>query len=209
MRISDWSSDVCSSDLGLLRKADRRHGHVLVPAAMFLLDAEAADRAEVSLDRSVEHLLELPPQRPRDQVQGLVLFRSTFDGVDRVGILEAAPQLLDQRALARADRTQQVKHLAALLALQRGGVKVTHDLGDLRFDSVEVVLEEIVGLDRLVAENPLDAAVFALGQVLYALLNDHIVESGVRQLSEARVLLDPRSEAHTSELQSLMRISYD
>src|SRR3546814_2436725 len=98
MRISDWSSDVCSSDLGLLRKADRRHGHVLVPAAMFLLDAEAADRAEVSLDRSVEHLLELPPQRPRDQVQGLLLHGATFDGVDRVGILEAAPQLQIGRA---------------------------------------------------------------------------------------------------------------
>src|SRR3546814_18930700 len=52
-------------------------------------------------------------------------------------------------------------------------------------------MEKSVGLDRRGAENPLDAAVFALGQVLYALLNDHIVESGVRQLSEARVLLDP------------------
>src|SRR3546814_2797847 len=44
MRISDWSSDVCSSDLTDQRTTGRIDGFTLLPASEALLDAESIKR---------------------------------------------------------------------------------------------------------------------------------------------------------------------
>ena len=137
-----------------------------------------------------EHLLELAPQMARDQVQRLFVHRAAFDGVERVALLEPALQLLHQRALARAHRAHQVEHLAALLALQRRRVEVAHDLRHHLLDAEELVGEEVVDLDRLVFEEPLDAGVVGLVDVAHANTLDHVVQAGVRQLRHFGGLFD-------------------
>src|SRR3546814_2739655 len=58
MRISDWSSDVCSSDLGVAARAG---------AIALTIRARHADRegAVVIIDRAVRRFLGKPEQRPR------------------------------------------------------------------------------------------------------------------------------------------------
>ena len=112
-----------------------------------------------------EHLLELLAQVARDEVQRLLEHRAAVDRVERVDSLEAALQLLDQRALAGADRPHQVEDLAALLALQRGGVEVADDLRDRLLDAEELVAEEVVDLERLVLVEPLHARVVGVVDV--------------------------------------------
>ena len=128
-------------------KSTRHDRELFVAAAELVLQAEAAHRAEVALDVDAEHLLELLAQVARDEVQRLLEHRAAFDRVDRLALLEAALQLLDQRALAGADRAHQVEHLTALLALQRGGVEVADDLRDRLLDAEELVGEEVVDLE--------------------------------------------------------------
>src|SRR5262249_12583747 len=97
-----------------------------------------------------QHLLELAPEMARDQMQRLLVHRASFDRVDRRGLLESALHALDQRAFSRSDRTHQVEHLAALLALERRGVEKTDNLRNRLFDSEELVGEEIEHLYRLI-----------------------------------------------------------
>ena len=155
---------------------------LLVAAAELLLQAEAAHRAEVALDVHAEHLLELLPQVAREEVQRLLEHRAALDRVERIDSLEAALQLLDERALAGADRAHQVEHLAALLALQRRGVEVADDLRDRLLDAEELVAEEVVDLERLVLVEPLHARVVGVEDVVRAVAHDHVVDAGVREL---------------------------
>ena len=106
-----------------------------------------------------EHLLELLAQMARDQVQRLLEHRAAFDRVDRLRLSRGRAAALDQRALAGADRPHQVEHLAALLALQRGGVEVADDLRDRLLDAEELVGEEIVDLYGFVLVEPLHARI--------------------------------------------------
>ncbi len=105
--------------------------------------------------------------------------------VDRVARLEAALQLLRERALARADRAHQVEHLAALLALQRGGVEVADDLRDRPLDAEELVAEEVVDLDGLVLVEALHPRIVGLEDVGRADLDDDVVDPRVRELRKA------------------------
>ena len=106
-----------------------------------------------------QHVLERLAQMARDQVQGLLEDRAALDHVHRLEILQAALEPLDQRALARADRAHQVEDLARLLAAHGGRMEVAHDLLERALHAEELVGEEVVDLDRLVAEHALGARV--------------------------------------------------
>ena len=164
--------------------------HFFVALAELFLDAEAADRAEIAFDVHAEHLLELAPQMARDEMQRLLGHRAAFDGVERFAVLEAVLQLFDQRAFAGADRAHQVEHLPALLALQRGRVEVARNLRHHLLDAEELVGEEVVDLDRFVFEEALGARVVGVVDLAHARLHDDVVHPRVRQLGQARLLLD-------------------
>src|SRR5262249_52999463 len=110
--------------------------------------------------------------------------------VDRLARLESALELLEERALTGADRAHQVQHLAALLALQRGGVEVADDLRDRLLDAEELVAEEVVDLDRFVLVEALHPGILAVEDVRRPLLHDDVVDAGVGELGVARVLTD-------------------
>ena len=173
-----------------LEKLTRADRHLLVAAAELLLQAVAAHRAEVALDLDAEHLLERRPQVARDQVQRLLVHRAALDHEDRLQLLEAALEPLDQRALAGADRAHQVEHLAALLAVHRGGVEVAHDLGERPLDAEELVLEEVVDLDRLVAEQALGARLVLRVDLGHPGQLHHVVQTAVRQIRQRRIRFD-------------------
>src|SRR3546814_2176967 len=154
MRISDWSSDVCSSDLPLHR---RRVGKAVDPADEFdVVGAPwrvGAHAAHIFLDRLYRRGI-APAERHMDDAGG------------NGEILKVA------EALLRGDQRRQRGALVQLIAVE-------------------------MQLQRSDARNDIDDA----GQ------------SQPFQLRHQRVdpypkLYVERSEEHTSELQSLMRISY-
>src|SRR4030095_5548151 len=174
------------ADAVTLRELARDDRELLVAGAELLLEAEAAHRAEVALDVDAEHLLELLPQVAREEVQRLLVHGAPVDGVDGVRLLEAALELLDERALPRADRPHQIEHLPALLALERRGVEVPDDLTDRLLDAEELVAEELVDLERLVLVESLHPGVVGVQDVLGPVPHHHLVQAGVRQLWESR-----------------------
>src|SRR5213596_452035 len=164
--------------------------HLLVAAAELLLQAEAAHRAEVALDVHAEHLLEFLSEVARNEVQRLLGHRAGLVRVEGLGGLEATLEPLDQRALPRADRAHQVEDLPTLLALERGGVEVAHDLRHRLLDPEELVAEEVVDLERLVLVEPLDARVVGLLDVQGPAPHDVVEDAGVRELVDAGVVAD-------------------
>ena len=134
-----------------------------------------------------EHLLELAPQMARDEMQRLLVHRAAFDRIDRRRLLEAALDALDQRALTGADRTHQVEHLAALLALERGGMEKADYLRDRFFNSEELIGEEVEDLHRLVLVQPLGARVVGVLHVAHADRHDHVVDARVGKLGHRRI----------------------
>jgi hypothetical protein len=135
-----------------------------------------------------EHLLEFLPKMSRDQVERLLEHRAAFDCVDGLQRLQPALQLLREGALAGSDRAHEVEHLAALLTLQRGGMKVADDLADRLLDAEELVLEEVVDLDGLVLVEPLHARLVGLENVARTVAHHHLVDARVGELRERRVL---------------------
>src|SRR6266566_4248426 len=182
--------DDADPDAVALREEARAHRHLLVAAAVLLLQAEAAHRAEVALDVHAEHLLELLPQMARNEMEGLLGHRAVLDRVEGLGGLEAPLETFDQRALPRADRAHQVEDLAALLALERGGVEVAHDLRHRLLDPEKLVAEEVEDLERLVLVEPLDARVVGFLDVQGPGAHDVVEDAGVRELGEAGILAD-------------------
>ena len=163
--------------LGELHGADR---HVLVLAAEFVHQPQAADRAEVALDLDAEHVLERLAQMARDQVQRLLEHRAALDDVNGLAVLEAALEPLDQRAFARADRPHQVEDLTAFFAFQRRRVEIAHDLRDRFFNAEEFVGKEIVDFDGFVFVQPLDVGIAAFVDVSDAGFHHSVVKPGVR-----------------------------
>src|SRR5207247_730023 len=104
--------DDADADAVALREEARAHRHLLVAAAVLLLQAEAAHRAEVALDVHAEHLLELLPQMARNEMEGLLGHRAVLDRVEGLGGLEAPLGTFAQRALPRACRGQWVQERA-------------------------------------------------------------------------------------------------
>ena len=137
-----------------------------------------------------EHLLELAPQMARDEMQRLLVHRAAFDRIDRQRLLEAALHALDQRAFTGADRAHQVENLAALLALERGGMEKADYLGDRFFNSEELIGEEVEDLHRLVLMQPLGARVIGILHIAHAHRHNHVVDSRVGKLGDGRVGFD-------------------
>src|SRR5439155_19505057 len=146
------------------------------------------DGVEVALRAGAGPPLELLPEMAGNGVQRLLGRRAAFDSVGRLRLLEAPLQLLDERALARADRAHQIEDLPALLALQRGRMEVAHDLRDRLLDLEELVAEEIVDLERLVLVEPLHARVVGLVDVLRADAHARVVKPRMGELRNAGVV---------------------
>src|SRR3546814_7061678 len=145
MRIIDWSSDVCSSDLGLLF------------------------RYRALVQRAVEALAQLA------RVEGV-----------------AAPVGLDDRRQLEFDRLQRAEALAAGLALAPAADRRAV-LADARVDDAGVCV--------LAEEAMHQATGLGIGDSGFG-------DAGSEDAGRRSTFANPRSEEHTSELQSLMRISY-
>src|SRR3546814_91988 len=177
MRISDWSSDVCSSDLSLFRQ----------------IPQQTVPMRERGLDRRDRHAL-VEAERAHHE----------SPGVDAVRLLAGGAQAL----------------LGVEVGLHRG-----HDvLGDVVLDGENVLQLAVVllgpdvlaglGVDELNgdAQVPARRPHAALEDVAHAEIAGDLPDvHGLALVDETRIAGDheePRSEEHTSELQSLMRISY-
>src|SRR3546814_6469203 len=176
MRISDWSSDVCSSDLC----AARPH------------------RADEAVDPATSLL-------PYFGTGGLVMGRAGRDIFELVG---------PDRAIGlglRQARGVPLRHLHVIVGV---GVRNRRDLDQLGAERAKRVLL-LLALrlgdddDGAHAERVGDHGEADAGIAGSALDND---AAGLQHAAGERVADDierrPRSEEHTSELQSLMRISY-
>src|SRR3546814_16606629 len=110
MRISDWSSDVCSSDL-LLRRKDRRadpDGHRLVVQelvdpglAAFLAEARDADAAEGRVRIDLEAAIIIDPARVQPlgkAVDALQVVRLATGGETIVAVVRDPPRRVPVRA---------------------------------------------------------------------------------------------------------------
>src|SRR3546814_1862134 len=183
VRISDWSSDVCSSDLvgaGLLQvwrrqratvargerqafafvvRGNQRVAQVVVPVAH--------DVGQLGLERGLVELDHLARTRAHEHVQlRQRRFAHLQVGVDMVGVQLALEQRFDAHA-------------------QVGVVAVARQVHERRIEAPVAVAAQ----EQLAA---------------HALLQAKDARGQLQQL----VLAGLRSEEHTSELQSLMRISY-
>src|SRR3546814_6649288 len=154
MRISDWSSDVCSSDLELVHEQLSNRKHAL----------NSSERRQL-VDDILDELLGLGPLEPllKDPTITDVLVNShktVF--VERFGVLEET-----------AARFKDEKHLMRVIS------KIVSAVGrrvDESYPMVDARLEDGSGVTAIVPRLAVDGAV--------------------------------RPEAHTYELQSLMRVSY-
>src|SRR3546814_1286626 len=236
MRISDWSSDVCSSDLGDGERAVEQFGvgHDLGDEAIFLggLRVEAvAGQEQFGGARIAEHALE----QPRPAVAG-----------DDADLDEAARELRALGGDADITGAGEVAAEADCMAVDRGDHRdlAVHQRADHRLNAAAIVGAGRIGLvehadalaiqhrfqiaagaERLAAAGQDDSADPAI-LAERAQRVDDVVAVGVRadrvhafglahrQDCDLAAPLDTqkfthaRSEEHTSELQSLMRISY-
>src|SRR3546814_9014418 len=154
MRISDWSSDVCSSDLGRAQEAVAV-GQDFQPA----VGLHALSGAGEHLEQGEDH----------------VLLARAGDGVGDAQLFGDVKQLVRRHALEVAQRV------------------LREALGDVgRRQALALVVAVDVARHAVVAAAAVAVAVAAVAEALAAVV----------------VLAAARSEEHTSELQSLMRISY-
>ena len=68
-------------------------------------------------------------------------------------------------------------------------MEVAHDLLERALHAEELVLEEVVDLDRLVAEHPLRARVGLEVEIRHTPAHHHVVHALVGEVGEARALL--------------------
>src|SRR3546814_1795899 len=170
MRISDWSSDVCSSDLDLV---------ALAPAAIAHVDRHAGRAADADLRGR---------QARRGQVEARIA-EAEAEGVKRIGRIEeiAAPgaglNIVEHRQLPCRTRDRH-RQLAA------------------RIDVPEQHIRH--GMAALLAQIP----AFQNGVGLFRNLDGGGRTTVDEHHGDRLAQRLERSEEHTSELQSLMRISY-
>src|SRR3546814_2504475 len=170
MRISDWSSDVCSSDLGM--KGSR------VQAVVQEMQGEKIDIIPWSPDTATFVVNALQPA----SVSRVVLDEEE----DRIEVV--VPD--DQLSLAIGRRGQNVR-LASQLTGKAIDILTEDDASEKRQREF-IERSEMFQKELDVDETP--------AQLLVA--------DGFGALEEVAYVEADRSEEHTSELQSLMRISY-
>ena len=163
------------------------HRHVFVACRRALDEPVAADRAEVALDVHAEHLLELLAQMARHEMQGLLMDRATFDGVDRREAFESALEPLHERALARADRAHEVEDLFRLFAPHRRRVEIAHDLFERALHPEELFFEKAEDLHGPVAEHALCARVRLEVEIAHPSRHEHVIHALVRKVGLARI----------------------
>src|SRR3546814_4326434 len=174
MRISDWSSDVCSSDLGAAVARDvrglERRGQIVVN------DLEGAGIGVVDADR-------LRAERVLDQLvfNAFVGERASRIEAER---LQVAGQHLHRRDAAGLDR------LDELGARGEGEVLAAPQA-------------EALGVGEIV-----DRGGASRRYVEHAGVGQRVLQAEASAALLGRRLIAARSAEHTSELQSLMRISY-
>src|SRR5262249_49632828 len=130
----------------------------------------------------------LASQVPRQQMQRLLVHGTSFDRVDGRGVLEAALQPFDQRALAGTDRSHQVENLSTLFPFQCRGMEITHDLSGGLLDPEELIGKEIIDPDRIVLEKTLYARVLGFENVMSARRQHNVVHASVAELGNIRIL---------------------
>src|SRR3546814_193248 len=177
MRISDWSSDVCSSDLDRLKQVDRR--------------------------RRRQH----PPARARhlDHVGGVEVAALRLRGL---------PLLDDHEAISGRGREREVDVAAPRVAPAQHHVARQHRLQTGRIRCVEAH-QHHGEVDLAVAgSHPASSSRSRLNATSdhvawWCLLTESVSWITTKAWTGPRRRVRcPRSEEHTSELQSLMRISY-
>src|SRR3546814_10737195 len=123
MRISDWSSDVCSSDLGAKQTAGslgRSAGHRRLAGRMRRLGTRQAEKAA----RLVEHLAEgVEPAIESDQIEEIAMLAGggvgPFAGRAGTGLWSRETEL---EAPAGGVQNNATQHIAALAAAGGAGV---------------------------------------------------------------------------------------
>src|SRR3546814_3977772 len=172
MRISDWSSDVCSSDLGV----DHHPAQVAV-------DVHQRLRAQ-----PVEKLVAIGREQHAAQVGvdlALVLLATLGDRQQRQIVVS---QHADRIGAQRVHQAQRFQRLAA---------------------AVDQVAAEPQPVARRVEGDPVEKALRRFETTLQvANCPDAHATATVPCLNAGSAASTGRSEEHTSELQSLMRISY-
>src|SRR3546814_367315 len=201
MRIIDWSSDVCSSDLGRVgTRGERSGGLGIVRVAERPLHRDGALARAVLVERGRTLRVEFEAGERRT----IVRQQEVVTGGD----LATAGQ--------RGDR-QDVVPVEVHRERQRGRTQRVWPVERLRADlRVEAAVQQALHGVRSAGERPVDLVVGTsrLRDVQGTL---HVLTRGVRHALPVLHshdglplpgLDDVRSEEHTSELQSLMRISY-
>src|SRR3546814_57455 len=214
MRISDWSSDVCSSDLGLdtldilvlwrgfPTYASTQTIFSILTADFFHLEQNQyvqwspTAKAEVMVPGQHETAMALPwggtahpvwfkndPRVATCKAMGGVFERTVMEGVVQItGVIEE-----QIKKLPKAEQEKALSDMAD--SLQSGMPPRENPRINTSVDSVH-------------ASGPLGHA----HCVIHG--NCNYKQTGLLQAYAAYYLLQARSEEHTSELQSLMRISY-
>src|SRR3546814_1371521 len=196
MRISDWSSDVCSSDLVKFDFLGLKTLTVLQRACALLA------RRGVDIDLT---LIPLDDEKSfemmsRGETTGVFQFESS-----------------GMRSLLREARVDTFEDIIALVALYRPGpmenipkyvaCKFGREKPEVLHESIEPVVKDTYGViiyKEQVMQIAQVLAGYTLGQA--DLLGRAM---GKKIKSEMNAQRDIRLEKHTSELQTLMRISYD
>src|SRR3546814_7964953 len=166
MRISDWSSDVCSSDLKTLR-----HGHVIDAVSVGIRSVDIVERQL----HAVVHVE--PALRLADQAQ--------------IGIVDHDMQV--RQLELRADRELLDHELEVVIAGN----------GDHLFAGAGRAYAQ--GGGHRPAQRACLPGVDPVARLVYM---QELGRGDLGQADRADVARVRRSEEHTSELQSLMRISY-
>src|SRR3546814_142370 len=235
MRISDWSSDVCSSDLGR-RGQNVRLASILTGWDIDIMTEETESRRRqeefrarsqmfidaLDVDDVIAHLLVTEGFTALEQVAFVPVEElAQIEGFDE----EVAEELrararahleeMDRRneerrrELGVADELTELEGLrpAMLVILGEQGVKTLDDLADLAADELRFACSSQRG------EHSLED----MGKLTNSEV-DRILQGSPMGQDEANAIImaarahwfadEPRSEEHTSELQSLMRISY-
>src|SRR3546814_661480 len=182
MRSSDWSSDVCASDLEAITEDSIRNIYDIRVGVESMLGRRAAERVTAA---DIADLVAI-----EERYEELVLADRQLEAVK-------ANIAFHARLYAIADNPE------AEMLLE-GRTRVVRTVADSLdryspLDRRRIIPEHRRILEMLEARRPAEC-----GQAVF----DHVTNARDRLLMRMRNAGMTRSEAHTSELQSLMRISY-
>ena len=172
------------ADAGLLREQNAVDRDVLDFAFPLVVEAVAADGAEIALDVGAEVLAEIGAQLFGDKVQRLLVHGAAFDRVDSADVLFAVAleptfQQSDQSGLSAADRPDQHQDTLANIEAAGGRVQVLFDqLLQGALQAVELFLEELIAADM------------GIRRLLEAGRHDHVVDAGMGEIGDMRIFRD-------------------